>query len=203
MNNLSKKIIAGAALAIIGASAFLGITYSKYTNKITGNGETEIAKWNFKVNQATEEFATIKLAETYDKSTLLNGKIAPGTSGSFDLVIDATDSEVAVKYVVDFLNEENKPKNLKFKYDKKDGTLNSVKTLDEIEDYEQYFTGIIDANDSNKIRVLTVKWEWPYETGKSDGTLDANDLLDTKDGLSALDYSFDVVVTGTQVAPTK
>lgn len=203
MNNLSKKILAGVALTVVGVSAFLGITYSKYINRITGNGETEIAKWNFKVNQATEDFATIKLADTYDKSSLLNGKIAPGTSGSFDIVIDATDSEVGVKYVVDFLNETNKPENLKFSYDTKDGTANSIKVLDEIEDYEEYFTGIIDADDTNKIRTLTVNWEWAYETGKDDGILDEKDIIDTNNGLSALDYTFDVLVTGTQVAPTK
>ena len=73
----SKKIIVGVALAVIGASAFLGVTNSKYTNTISGIGETEIAKWNFVVNEATEEFATIKLADTYNQDTLINGKIAP------------------------------------------------------------------------------------------------------------------------------
>ena len=52
MKNITKKAIVGVALAIIGASAFLGITHSKYTNKIMGNGETEIAKWNFVVNDS-------------------------------------------------------------------------------------------------------------------------------------------------------
>lgn len=189
----SKKIIVGVALAVIGASAFLGVTNSKYTNTITGKGETQIAKWDFVVNESTEEFATIKLADTYDQSTLINGKIAPGTSGSFDLVIDASESEVGVQYVVDFENETNKPDNLKFTY--KD------KTFDEIEDYEDVFTGVIDADDTNKTRVLTVEWQWPYETENQDKTVAENDKIDTNNGLNALDYSFDVIVTGTQVIP--
>ena len=116
-----------------------------------------------------------------------------GTSGNFDLVIDATESEVGVQYVVDFKNETNKPENLKFTY--KD------KTFDEIEDYEDVFTGVIDADDTNKTRVLTVEWQWPYETETEDKTVAENDNTDTNNGLNALDYSFDVVVTGTQVIP--
>lgn len=195
MKNVTKKVLIGAALAVIGASAFLGITHSKYTNKITGNGETEIAKWNFVVNEATEEMATIKLADTYDQDTLINGRIAPGTSGTFDLVIDASGAEVGVKYEVDFENETNKPSNLKFKY--KD------RVFDEIEDYEDVFTGIIDANDTNKTRTLTVDWVWDYETENNGNTLAENDKTDTLEGLDALDYTFDIIVTGTQVIPTQ
>lgn len=195
MKNIAKKVMIGATLAVIGASTFLGITHSKYINKITGNGETEIAKWNFIVNEATEEMATIKLADTYDKDTLINGRIAPGTSGSFDLVIDASNAEVGVKYEVDFENETNKPSNLKFKY--KD------KIFDEIEEYEDVFTGTIDADDNNKTRTLTVDWVWAYETEGNGNTLAENDKTDTSEGLNALDYSFDITVTGTQVIPTQ
>lgn len=116
-----------------------------------------------------------------------------GTSGSFDLVIDSSESEVGVNYVVDFKNETNKPDNLKFKY------KNVI--FDEIEDYEDVFKGTIDADDTNKVRTLTVEWQWLYETETRDSTISENDKVDTDNGLSALDYSFDIVVTGTQVIP--
>lgn len=83
MNNNTKKIISGVALAVIGVSAFFGVTHSKYTNTITGNGETQIAKWNFKVNSETEQMETIKLADTYDQSTLINDRIAPRNKWKF------------------------------------------------------------------------------------------------------------------------
>ena len=77
MNKLVKKIVIGLIVTlIIVAGIFTGYTLSKYTNTITGNGETEIAKWIFKVNEETEEFETIKLADTYDQTTLIDGKIA-------------------------------------------------------------------------------------------------------------------------------
>lgn len=83
MNNNTKRIIGGVAFAVIGLSAFFGITHSKYTNTVSGNGETEIAKWNFKVNSATEQMETIKLADTYDQSTLINNRIAPRNKWEF------------------------------------------------------------------------------------------------------------------------
>lgn len=122
-------------------------------------------------------------------------KLHHGTSGSFDLVIDAKDSEVGVKYEVDFLNEVNKPTNLKFTY--RDVRFSNI------EGYEQYFTGVIDADDNNKVRTLTVEWEWPYETTTKSTTVADNDKVDTAEGLTALDYTFDILVTGTQVIPTQ
>ncbi len=194
MNKFVKIGIAGVTLAGILAGVFINSTFSKYTNKVSGDGETEIAKWSFKVNSQTEQFETIKLEDTYDKTTLLDGKIAPGTKGSFDLIIDATESEVAVKYEVDFQNETNKPTNLIFKA--------GDKTASTLEELESVLTNTINADDANKVRTLTVSWEWPYETGTENAVLD-NDKIDTDEGLQALDYSFDVVVTGTQVAPVK
>lgn len=83
MMKINKKMIIGATLLTIGVGSILGITHSKYINKVSGNGETEIAKWYFSVNEATEEMETIKLADTYKQGTLLDGKIAPGTSRKF------------------------------------------------------------------------------------------------------------------------
>lgn len=194
MNKLAKNILLGVAVIGFAASTFLGITYSKYTNVVSGDGETQVAKWSFKVNKQTEEFATIKLADTYDASTLTKGKIAPGTSGSFDINIDATGAEVGVKYVVDFEDETNKPTNLIFK--------SGNKSASTIEELEEVLTGTINADDTNKTRTLTVEWEWPYET-KTGNVVAQNDEIDTAEGLNALEYSFNVKVTGTQVIPSK
>ena len=194
MNKLAKNILLGVAVVGFAASTFLGITYSKYTNVVSGNGETQVAKWSFKVNSETEEFATIRLADTYDANTLTQGKIAPGTKGKFDINIDATGAEVGVKYVVDFEDETNKPTNLIFK--------SGNKSASTIEELEEVLTDTINADDTNKTRTLTVEWEWPYETKTGNG-IAKNDEVDTSEGLNALDYTVKLKVTGTQVVPTK
>lgn len=197
MNKLGKKILLGITLAVIGISAIVGVTNSKYYNKITGDGSVEVAKWYFDVNDATETLATIDLAETYNANTLVNGKIAPGTEGRFDLVINAGASEVAVKYDVIFSNEQKKPDNLKFYY-------NGVELTDStkgITGYNTLFTGTIKPNDARTV-TLPIVWKWDYETGTG-SAIETNDRKDTQNGLNAFDYTFDVVVKGTQVAPTK
>lgn len=194
MNKFIKIGLVGITLAAITAGVFINTTFSKYTNKVVGDGEIQIAKWNFKVNEQTEQFANIKLAETYNNNTLTNGKIAPGAKGSFDLVIDSSTSEVGVDYKVDFKNETNKPTNLIYKF--KDNTVENIEEL------EQYLTGTINANDTNKVRTLTIEWEWPYGDS-TEGVITEDDKIDTNEGLEALDYTFDVEVTGVQVVPSK
>lgn len=124
-------------------------------------------------------------------------KLHLGTKGSFDLVVNAGDSDVAVKYDIVFSNEQNKPDNLKF-------TCNGVDLTDQtkgITGYNSIFTGIIKPEDDRTV-TLPIEWEWKYETGT--GTeIAANDEKDTANGLNAYDYTFDIAITGTQVIPTK
>ena len=46
-------------------------------------------------------------------------------------------------------------------------------------------------------RIIQILWRWEYETG-TDTEIEANDIIDTQEGIADLDYTFDVVVTGTQ-----
>ena len=86
-------------------------------------------------------------------------------------------------------NEKNKPTNVKFKYN---GT--EYKSLSELNDI---IKGDISVS-KNQIRLIYIDWSWPYETGT--GTVMTNaDKTDTQEGLNPLDYTFDIVVKGTQV----
>ena len=113
--------------------------------------------------------------------TLVDNKIAPGTSGSFDIIVDATGSEVGINYNITFTEEENKPQNLKFTYD--DVEYNSIEEL------ESNLSGTIDANAENKTRTLNIKWEWPYEIGESPEEIESNDLVDTQDAQRISNYT--------------
>lgn len=166
---------------------------AKYQSQVKGEGVADVAKWAFNVNGNSSQIQTITLAKSYDAATLVNGKIAPGTSGSFDIVVDATGSEVGVNYSVAFINEENRPTNLKFTYDNKE--------YSSLEEIESVLTGTIDANEENKQKILTINWVWDYETGANQEEIANNDIIDTQDGINDLNYTFDVVVTGTQVMP--
>ena len=193
MTKKRKVLIVLTILAVILLAFLGGQAYAKYVSEVRGEGVAEVATWNFKVNGQSEQVEEIKLASTCNNETLVDNKIAPGTSGSFDIIVDATGSEVGINYNITFTEEENKPQNLKFTYD--DVEYNSIEEL------ESDLSGTIDANEEDKTKTLNIKWEWPYETGESPEEIEGNDLVDTQDAKKISNYTFNVVVTGTQVEP--
>ena len=193
MTRKKKVLIVLVILAVILLAFIGGQAYAKYVSQVRGNGVAEVATWSFKVNGQNEQVEEINLASTCDNETLVDNKIAPGTSGSFNIIVDATGSEVGINYNIVFTEEENKPQNLKFEYN--DTEYNSIKDL------EDDLSGTINANDENKTRTLNVKWKWDYETGSDPEEISSNDLIDTEDAKRIPNYTFDVVITGTQVEP--
>lgn len=189
-----KKVIIVSSILIIMLLAFIGgQAYAKYISQVRGNGIAEIATWSFKVNGQKEQVQEIKLVSTYNSETLVNNKIAPGTSGSFNIIVDATGSEVGIKYNIKFAEESNKPQNLKFVY--------GGKEYDSIKQLGDKLSGTIAANEEDKTRTINVQWKWNYETGSSAEQINANDIIDTNDAISIANYTFQVIVTGTQVEP--
>lgn len=191
--NLKKKILIILLLLLIILIGLLGSTYSKYITQVEGKGVIEVAKWAFLVNGQTATMTNINLAQTYNSSTLMQNRIAPGTRGSFDIIVDARGSEVGIDYDVKFLNETNKPTNLNFNYN---GTI-----VSSIRDLQELLKGNIPADSTEKVKTFTIQWFWNYETGTAEEEKSKSDIQDTKDGKSLDEYSFDVIVTGRQVEP--
>lgn len=196
MKKSKKKVILLVLLLIVLIFMFLlgGGSYSKYLTQVEGKGVIEVAKWAFLVNGETASITNINLANTYKEETLTKNTIAPGTNGSFDIKIDATGSDVGINYDVIFENETNKPQNLKFTYD--GNTVSSIKEL------ETFLKGTIEANSTEKVKIMTIEWTWPYETGSSAEEKGLQDIEDTNDGKLLEQYKFDIIVTGTQVEPS-
>lgn len=193
MSKKKKAVIALCILVVMLVAFIGGQAYAKYISQVRGNGIAEIATWSFKVNGEKEQVQEIRLASTCNNQTLVNNKIAPGTSGSFNIKIDATGSDVGINYNITFAQEENKPQNLKFVY----GGIeySSIKEL------EGKLSGMIEANERDKTRTINVRWQWDYETGRDLSQINENDIVDTKDATNVANYTFQVIVTGTQIQP--
>lgn len=189
-NKNRKKTIAALMilLLILSLNAII-ITYAKYITSEKAKGQAEIADWSFEIVKEGEETKTIQLSNLIKKSSLTEGKIAPGTSGTIDIAIDGTGSEVGIDYQIDFINEKNKPKNLYF-------TAKTEK-YDSIEKIEP-FKGKIICGDEEKIIKYSFTWTWPYETGGNASEIAKNDQIDTQDANNISDYTFDILVTATQ-----
>ena len=189
-----KKIIFAVAIIAVIAIMLIGEqTYARYMSKVTGKGSGELASWSFKVNENEQTMQNIYLKSTLNNDKITNHQLAPGTKGTFQIKLDASNAEVGINYVVKFENETRKPANLIYIYEgKRYKTLNSLQTV---------LTGTINANDEDRTRTFVINWEWPYETGGSAQLIAENDAKDTQDAKQLTDYSFDIVVTGTQVNP--
>ena len=143
---------------------------------------------SFQIDKNGEQTKNVTLRNTVSKQTLVNGKIAPGTSGEFSITLDATGSEVGVDYTLSFVDEINKPENIIFTYNGKE-----YKSLNEI--------GSIKGNigtKNDRTATILIKWTWLYQTGSTDIEKAENDIKDTKAGTSLLDYSFNIIAKGVQ-----
>lgn len=194
MSKKKKIIVIVAILSAIVISFLGGQTFSKYITEVKGTGSAQVAMWSFKVYGDNEQTQNVKLASTVDDNTLVDNKIAPGTKGSFSIKIDGEGSDVGINYNIKVQNETQKPVNLFYTY--------QGKTYTDLNELALTASGTINADDSNKVKEILVNWEWPYQTGSDEISKSKNDVQDTQDGKNISNYTFDIVVTGTQVIPT-
>ena len=194
MSTKKKTIIALICISLVMIAFFGRQSFSKYVSKITGNGVAEIATWSFKVNGSGEsQSQTINLASTYDNGTLVNNKVAPGTSGSFNIVIDGTGSDVGIEYYVECEGESQLPDNFKFIY--------NGQRYSHLYEIHNSLNGTINANDNNKVRTITIGWVWDFETGNTNEEIKANDQIDTQNAKDISTYTVNIKVTGIQALP--
>lgn len=196
MQNNKKKRIIGIVIILmflIITVLITGNTYCKYRTEVRRTGDFSVAKWSFLVNSNSGTLAPIELKNTYNTDTLVNGKIAPGTRGSFDILIDTTGSEVGIDYCIEFYNIAYQPENLVFSYEETE-----VKTLKEL---EVLLKGTIGVNDEEKQKTITINWEWKYQNGNTSDEMSVMDQIDTNDGINLNNFMFDIYVIGSQVLP--
>lgn len=167
--------------------AITGITFSKYISILQGDVVGDVAKWSFKSNDDNNGIATITLQDTSREGTSLSKKIAPGTSGEFDIIIDATGSEVDVEYSTEILSESNKPTNLYFTIEGSDTKYFKLSDL-----LNENLAGTISADSESQKIEKSISWNWPYET-------ENGDEIDTIEGMKGEDYTFSLKVTGKQI----
>lgn len=167
------------------ATAYVGNTYAKYTETVSGDGTATVAKWDFTTDNSISTL-DIDFTDDYDPSTLVEGKIAPGTSGSFAITVKNTHTETGVNFTLALGTATNVPTNLKFY---KDSTFTT-----EITPGTGTITGQLAALDSTGLDV-SIYWKWNYETTNGD-------TADTTNGKAATELTIPVTITGTQVPPS-
>lgn len=194
--NKTMKFVSFVLLITVLALILVAGTYAKYTSTASGSDTATVAKWDIKAGKTGEEvsitgsnpevafnlFETINNEDGTAETDVTAEKIAPGTSGAFELSVK-NDSEVNAKYTITFnVGESNIP--LEFKLDNGQWT----------DDLSNVGETPLNMGES---KVANVQWRWAYETKAEDGTVTAGDAVDTGLGItpSAINVTATLVVT--------
>lgn len=187
--NIAMRVASLILMCTIVTSCFVSSTFAKYTSSVSGSDSVTVAKWAIKVNgtDATQTqtatfdlFSTIKDNDgTSEETDVASGKIAPGTSGSFNLAIK-NESEVTAKYNVGF---EVEGATIPIEYSIDGGTTWKA-SLDDLAE-----TQIAQGATAN----VTVKWRWAFYVDS------AHDTTDTAAGVAASTITVTATITATQV----
>lgn len=124
MKKTKKKIILILAIFILVIILFF---YKKYSNNLfqdeliffklfsceqkENTVISENKKYYFNVSYKNIDFKNIYLADTIKSNNLIKEKIAPGTEGEFEIILQ---SNKKINYQIRFKSTNEKPKNLKF-----------------------------------------------------------------------------------------
>lgn len=155
------------------------------SNSALNNSKEENEKeYKFKVNYNNVDFKSINLAATINRETVVYEKIAPGTSGSFRILLETNQN---LKYKIQFCSISEKPKNLKFRALKNQEIIGETNTLDEL---SEKLTGYI--NENERVNII-IKWNWNFENKKDDVN---TDIQDTKDSENIRRYQFNIYALG-------
>ena len=184
MSSKKKSILAIVVIISLILIILAGYTFSKYFSSVTGTATAEIATWSFKANAGKENstLSDIKLKPT-------NGtKIAPGTSGEFQIKVDSIGSDVDVNYRVQ-ISQEKLPANMKFNIKGETQTFSTMEAL-----ANSKLTGTLDSS-NNQQTTYTIEWNWPYTTPGSEAntTLDSNDMDALEIPSSELGFKIEVI----------
>lgn len=139
----------------------------------------------FKVSFKSIDIKQIDLIKTVNKNTYVNEKIAPGTSGSFNILLEANKNS---KYKINFISVNEKPQNLHFKALKDEEEIVKADTLEKL---SEKLEGNINKKESIKIEI---QWYWDFENNKTN-----SDIQDTEDSKKIKRYQFNLYALGEEI----
>ena len=154
-------------------------------NKIDYNKKESEENYIFKVDLKNIDIKQIDLMKTVDKNTCLNKKIAPGTSGNFNILLDTNKDS---KYKIYFQSVNEKPQNLYFKAIKDGKEIAKTQTLEELSEK-------LDGNIVKKEKIKkNIQWYWNFENNKAN-----SDIQDTEDSKKIKRYQFNLYALGEEI----
>ena len=188
MLNKFKVLIVIASLAI--TLSLMSNTYSRYVASSEGNVEIEFAKWQLLVNTVdvtSSSTSTISFEPVIESNAnVAQNKVAPSSTGHFDIEIDPTNVDVSFTYTVNLdIASENVPDLMITKY--------AILPENYIEGNKLDFENLVDGKISNVMKygtdnfkktTLRIYFQW-FEGQTEELTETMDDTTDTNVGYAA------------------
>lgn len=167
-------------------------TYSRYVASTTGNLEVAFANWQILVNEediTNNSISTIEITPIVDKNEFVaNNKLAPSSTGYFDIEIDPSNVDVSFNYTINLNYEnENMPDLMITEYAIFEGEYNENQKLDRIVLEGNKITnkvhyGLATAPEEFSFKPFTVRIFFEWYEGENETM---NDVQDTELGNKA------------------
>ena len=152
--------------------------YAVFHSNVGAKAEFRNGTWNIDVNGkkittgVQTDFTIDQITVAEDQHTM-PGKISPGLSGNFKIVINPKDTNVSIRYDITLNQEELKSSNVKISsVEEKNNGAKLIKTA------ENEYTGIITLQDIQKNIIheieMNVEWLYDEQNNESDTLLGTN-----------------------------
>ena len=174
-NNKIRIMLICLATIMLAVTIYeISLTYAVFHSEITGKVTQTIGKWKIKINNTDvlegtlEEFTMNQFVVEQNDNTKPN-KMAPGTTGTFEVTIDPTNTQVSVRYDISIDLEEVTNSKVKLvSVEKENNTNNQIIKTD-----QNTFTGIIPLEEINKGNIETIKIKFYWENDEENNEVDS------------------------------
>lgn len=174
-NKIKVTLICLTLIMLIITIYVISTTYALFQSKIKGSVVANVGKWSIKVDNedvlegTSEEFNMQQFVVDENENTK-PGKMAPGTTGSFELSIDPTNTQVSVRYDISIVLDEITNDKVQLISVEKDSENNIVKTA------QNTYTGIIPLEkiEEGAIDLVKIKFRWEND--------EQNNIVDSEIG---------------------
>ena len=198
-NNKLAKFMALVLLVTLLAVILVSGTYAKYTTAVSAKDTATVARWNITLNgedisKGTQKTLKLGLFDTIndtdftsEESDVTAGKIAPGTTGQFEIAKLINNSDVNAQYKINYSIDNNNNIPLEFSKDK-NAADSEWKSLS---DFSMNNFEALSKDSTEGVSTGTIYWRWKFERN--------DDSADTDFGINTPEVVVTATITVEQV----
>ena len=194
MKNSNRSKFVFVILVILCISFLVSrVTYSSYESNVTGHVSADVAGWKITVNDVliTDEVGKIVEIDdvTWTNTHIMNGKLAPGATGQFNIDLDFTDTEVAVRYDLEIIDKSVDSNKILTVTNVNGSSANLVRTG------VNKYTGLISKSElANPTRTIVLSLAWVNDDNVNDLETELTDDQYLQVNFRAVQYRGEAIV---------